>query len=45
MCNDENDLNCINKYKAKLNLFDKIVLTFTFITMGCCVILMVIGMF
>lgn len=45
MCNDESDFNCINKYKCKLNLFDKIVLSFTFIVMACCIVLMFIGIF
>lgn len=45
MCNDDCDLNRVVKYQAKLNTFDKIVLTCTFIVMGCAIILMIIGMF
>ena len=40
-----NDFDCYNKYKSKLDLFDKIVLSFTFITMACCFVLMLIGIF
>ena len=37
-----NDFDCC---KSKLNLFDKIVLGFTFTTMACCFVLMLIGIF
>lgn len=45
MCNDECDLDRITKHKEMLSLFDKIVLGFTFVCMGCAVVLIIIGMF
>lgn len=45
MCNDECDLNRYLKHKEQLNTFDKIVLGCTFVVMGCCVVLMIIGIF
>lgn len=31
MCNDECDFKCVNKYKTKLELFDKFVIASVFI--------------
>lgn len=45
MCNDDCDLNRVNKHKPSFDLFDKIVLGFTFTIMTCCLVMMVIGIF
>jgi hypothetical protein len=45
MCNDECDLNCIERYKTKTTLFDKIVLSFLLIVMSICLAYMFIGLY
>ena len=45
MCNCDDDLNCVPKYKAKLCLFDKIVISFVFAICSISLALMLIGLF
>ena len=43
MYTPEEDFCGSAKCKSNLSLFDKFVLSCTFIIMGCCVVLMIIG--
>ena len=45
MCNCEDDLKCVPKYKHKYELFDKIVMGLVLTTMVICVGVLVYGIF
>lgn len=45
MCNCEDDLKCIPKYKHKYELFDKIVMGLVLTTIIICLALTVYGVF
>jgi hypothetical protein len=45
MCNCEDDLKCITKYKANLNLYDKIIMGLVMSIVIVCLCLLVYGVF
>lgn len=45
MCNCENDLKCVPKYKPNIELFDKIVMGLVLTTMVICVGFLIYGVF
>jgi hypothetical protein len=45
MCNCENNLKCITKYKANLNLYDKIIMGLVMSIVIVCLCLLVYGVF
>jgi hypothetical protein len=45
MCNCDDDLNCIPKYKCKLNLYDKLVMGLVLLTLVICVSFLIYNVF
>jgi hypothetical protein len=45
MCNNENDLKSVPKYKPNIELFDKIVMGLVLTTMVICVGFLIYGVF
>lgn len=45
MCNCEDDLKCVPKYKPNIKLFDKIVMGLVLTTMIICVGFLIYGVF
>ena len=45
MCNNDDDLKCVPKYKPNLELFDKLIMGLVLTTMVICLGVLVYGIF